>query len=369
MAWLPDDERHMRRALELAERGRGSVEPNPLVGAVVTEMGLAVAEGWHAQFGGPHAEIMALRAWSGSPRQATLYVTLEPCCHSGKTGPCTTAIRAAGIGRVVIATADPFPPVAGKGIDELRRSGVTVEVGLLEHEARELNAPYFQRVEQQRPWLIAKWAMTLDGKIATAAGESRWISGPTSRQMVHELRGRMDGILVGSGTVIRDDPLLTARPPGPRTATRLVIDRHASIPLHSQLVRTAGDVPVIVYVCSYSAHGRRQDLQRAGCQVVELTGSSPADRLREALGDMAQRGMTNVLVEGGARLLGSLFDQRWINEVHIFVGPLVLGAREAIGPVDGDGWGTLARGPRVRQTRSLQLDGDLYIQGRVDYPS
>ena len=209
---------HMRRALELAARGEGFVEPNPMVGCVIAQGAEIIGEGWHRRFGQPHAEVEALRMAGDRAAGATLYVTLEPCCHFGKTPPCTRAVLASGVRRVVAAQTDPFPQVRGLGIAELRAAGLSVEVGLLESDARRLIAPYLKLVQTGRPWIIAKWAMTLDGKIATRSGQSRWISGPPSRQLVHALRGRVDAIMVGRETADRDDPLLTARPAGPRTA-------------------------------------------------------------------------------------------------------------------------------------------------------
>jgi diaminohydroxyphosphoribosylaminopyrimidine deaminase / 5-amino-6-(5-phosphoribosylamino)uracil reductase len=215
---------HMRRALELAAHGRGRVEPNPLVGCVIAHGAEIIGEGWHGSYGGPHAEIEALRIAGQRAAGATVYVTLEPCRHFGKIPPCTRALLAAGVRRVVAAMADPFPEVAGQGAAELTAAGVEVELGLLEPAARELNAPYLKLLATGRPWLVAKWAMTLDGKIATRTGDSRWISGEASRQVVHELRGRVDAVVVGSATAAADDPLLTARPPGPRTAVRTMVD-------------------------------------------------------------------------------------------------------------------------------------------------
>ena len=208
---------HMRRALDLAARGQGAVEPNPMVGCVIAQGAEIIGEGWHRQFGADHAEVEALRMAGDRAAGATLYVTLEPCCHHGKTPPCTRAVLAAGVRRVVVAAGDPFPQVQGGGIAELRAAGLDVELGLLETDSRRLNAPYLKLVESGRPWIIAKWAMTLDGKIAARGGQSRWISNPQSREVVHKLRGRVDAVLVGRGTAVRDDPLLTARPPGPRT--------------------------------------------------------------------------------------------------------------------------------------------------------
>ncbi len=230
----------MARALELAARGIGSVEPNPPVGAVlVDDEGNLIAEGWHQRFGGLHAEIEAIAQAEDRTRGATLFVSLEPCCHQGKTGPCTEAIARAGIRKVVVALRDPFPQVDGKGIERLLSLGIEVEVGLLAQEAAHLAAPFLKLVTAARPWVHAKWAMSLDGKIATHSGDSRWISNDASRAIVHRLRGRMDAIVVGAGTALCDDPLLAARPPGPRVATRIVVDSQARLPITSQLVLTA----------------------------------------------------------------------------------------------------------------------------------
>ncbi len=239
---------HIRRALELARRGQGFVEPNPMVGCVIAQGAEIIGEGWHRRFGQAHAEVEALHIAGDRAAGGTLYVTLEPCCHHGKTPPCTEAVLASGVRRVVVAMRDPFPQVQGGGIAALQAAGLTVEVGLLEDEAARLNAPYLRLVETGRPWIIAKWAMTLDGKIATHTGQSQWISNPKSREIVHALRGRVDALMIGRGTAERDDPLLTARPAGPRTAARVVLDTHASLCSTSQLVRTAGQSPVLVAV-------------------------------------------------------------------------------------------------------------------------
>ncbi len=239
---------HMRQALALAARGQGAVEPNPMVGCVIARGADVLAEGWHTHYGGDHAEVAALQQLSETPPDATLYVTLEPCCHQGKTGPCTRAILQAGIPQVVVAMRDPFPQVDGGGITELRSAGIRVTTGVLEREAEWLNAPYLMRLNQQRPWIIAKWAMTLDGKIATRTNDSRWISCEAARALVHQIRGRVDGIAVGIGTALADDPRLIASPHGPRTATRIIFDRQARLPVTSQLVQTISSAPLLVAV-------------------------------------------------------------------------------------------------------------------------
>jgi diaminohydroxyphosphoribosylaminopyrimidine deaminase/5-amino-6-(5-phosphoribosylamino)uracil reductase len=358
------DEWYMTRALELAERGQGHVEPNPMVGCVVVRDGEVVGEGFHQQFGGAHAEVEALRVAGRRANGATLYVTLEPCCHQGKTPPCSEAIVAAGIRRVVAPLADPFEQVAGQGFAQLRSAGVSVEIGLLEAPARRLLAPFLKRVEQGIPWIIAKWAMTLDGKIATRSGQSRWISGHAAREIVHRLRGRVDAILVGRGTVEADDPLLTARPPGPRIATRVVLDSLAAMPLASQLVRTAGQAPVLVAASSEAPVERCDALRAAGCEVCTFEGNS-TERVVKLLKELAKRGMTNVLVEGGGRVLGSLLEAGQIDEVHVFVAPKLVGGEAAATPIGGQGIGDLSQALQLDEPRIEQLGTDVYVSGRV----
>ena len=335
----------MRHALTLASRGRGHVEPNPMVGAVVVRDGVVIGEGWHQHYGGPHAEVFALVG--NAARGATLYVTLEPCCHFGKTPPCTDAILAAGVRRVVAAMADPFPKVAGGGIALLRNAGVEVEVGVCEAVARRLNAPYLKLVGTGRPYVHAKWAMTLDGKIATRTGDSKWISNETSRRRVHELRGRMDAILVGSGTALADDPQLTARPPGPRVATRIVLDRRGRLSPDSHLVRTAREVPTIVVGQGNPAH-------------VEVI---PSGSIVELLDELGRRRFTNVLVEGGGEVLGSFLDAGEIDEVHVFIAPILAGGEAARGPVLGGGVERMADALRLAAWEVETVEGDVYLRG------
>jgi diaminohydroxyphosphoribosylaminopyrimidine deaminase/5-amino-6-(5-phosphoribosylamino)uracil reductase len=305
-----EDGRWMQRALELAERGRGWVEPNPLVGAVVIRDGRLVGEGWHRRFGEAHAEIEALTSAGESARGANMYVTLEPCCHHGKTPPCTEAIIQAGIQRVVASMTDPFPQVAGKGIERLRSAGVVVEVGSCESNARRLNAPYLKLVRQGQPYVHAKWAMTLDGKIATRTGESQWISNEESRQRVHEMRGRMDAIVVGVNTAIADNPQLTARPPGPRTAIRIVLDSQARLPPTSRLVETARDITVLVAVAETAPAASVATLEQAGCEALRLPAEGNRVPVKALLDELGRRRFTNILVEGGAEVLGSFLDNQ-----------------------------------------------------------
>src|SRR4051812_35648886 len=258
----------MSHALALATRGQGSVEPNPMVGCVIVRDGEIVGEGWHEYFGGPHAEVNALAMAGERAAGATAYVSLEPCCHQGKTPPCTQALIRAGVKRVVIAVEDPYPEVRGRGIAELRNADIECEPGVCGPEANWVLAPYRKLLATGRPWVIAKWAMTLDGKLAARTGDSQWISSEASRAVVHQLRGRMDAIIVGSGTARIDNPLLTTRPVDfadvKRTATRIVVDSAASLPLESRLVQTARDVPVLVAAAEDAAPSACSRLTEAG---------------------------------------------------------------------------------------------------------
>jgi len=356
---------HMARALRLAEAGRGCVEPNPLVGCIVAHGAEIIGEGWHQHYGGPHAEIEALAVAAGRAAGATMYVTLEPCCHQGKTPPCTQAVIAAGVRRVVLAQRDPFSRVDGGGIAALEAAGIVVEVGLLEGDARTLNAPYLKLLATGRPWVIAKWAMTLDGKIAARGGSSRWISGEASRRIAHALRGRVDAIVVGRGAATTDDPLLTARPPGPRIATRIVLDTAATLASDSQLVRTARQTPLLVVVGPTAAVAPRQRLEAEGCEVWVCDGETPQARIDHLLAELGRRRMTNILVEGGGTLLGSLLDGRQIDEAHVFIAPKLLGGATAPAAMAGEGIGQVSQALALVEPRIEQVEGDVYVHGHV----
>jgi diaminohydroxyphosphoribosylaminopyrimidine deaminase/5-amino-6-(5-phosphoribosylamino)uracil reductase len=363
----PFDIACLQRALTLAAQGRGRVEPNPIVGCVIARDGQVLAEGWHQQFGGPHAEIEALQRLSSiaEARGATIYVTLEPCCHHGKTPPCTGALIAAAPSRVVVAMRDPFPQVAGGGIQQLQAAGIAVEVGLLEAETRALNAPYLMLLEQARPWTIAKWAMTLDGKLATASGDSQWISSEASRAIVHELRGRMDAIIVGRGTAERDNPQLTARPPGPRTPLRVVLDSTLAISLDSHLVQTARETPVMIATGPQADPEKLAALRAVGVEAWQDKSMDAFVRLGNLWREFGRRRFTNVLVEGGAQLLGSLRDAQLIDEVHAFIAPKIVGGQRAPSPIAGVGVNRIAEGLVLAEPQCQVLGGDLYLSGRI----
>jgi diaminohydroxyphosphoribosylaminopyrimidine deaminase / 5-amino-6-(5-phosphoribosylamino)uracil reductase len=330
------DRLHMRRALELAARGLGTVEPNPMVGAVVVRDDRIVGEGWTAPFGGPHAEVVALHRAGSDARGAELFVTLEPCCHFGKTPPCTDAILAAGIRRVVAAVADPFPQVAGKGLAALRDAGVEVVVGICEVEARHQNAAFFKRHLAGMPLVIAKWAMTLDGRIAAASGDSKWISSEESRRRVHEVRSVCDAVIVGAGTALKDKPSLTVRHvdllPGRRQPTRVILDSQLRVDPSDEPIASARETPVIIYTTA--ATGPQADaLRKAGCELVSVEAATGGVSLRAVLQDLSKRGMSRVLVEGGPTVFASLFTEGLADRVMIFIAPKILASAAAPGPV------------------------------------
>ena len=361
----------MRRAIEVAELGRGHVEPNPLVGCVLTHKDQVIGEGHHQDFGGPHAEVVALNSLQGG-KVSTAYVTLEPCCHHGKTPACTAALIAAGIKRVVVAAGDTYYKVAGEGIEQLRQAGIEVEVGLLNAEAQIQNAPYFKLLRTGLPWISAKWAMTLDGKIATKTGDSKWISNELARAKVHAIRGCMDAILVGIGTALVDDPQLTARPAGPRVPTRIILDRFARLPILHRLVKSCRETPVIVFVGHDAPKHRTDALSQAGVEIIAVDTStvfrtrSAIGFLSEVLSELGRRQMTNVLVEGGGEVLGSFLDGNWIDEVHVFIAPQLIGGRTAKSPIAGQGAEQISQGLKLVGPVAEYLGDNIYVSGRVD---
>ena len=357
---LSRDERYMIRALDLAAEGIGRVEPNPAVGAVVVRDDQIVGEWFHGRYGGPHAETIALEQAGPLARGAELFVSLEPCCHHGKTPPCTGAILASGVRRVVAAMTDPFPEVAGRGLRMLKEAGVETMVGVLEERARRLNAAYLKRLRTGLPLVIAKWAMTLDGHVATASGDSRWISSEASRRLVHQMRRLCDAVVVGAGTVQKDEPLLTVRhvEPLPERGQplRVVLDGRLVIDPSREPVRSAREVLVIVYTTAEALAERRERadaLRAAGCELVAVPKGRGGVSLAAAIEDMGRRGMSRILVEGGPHLFGSLFAERLADRVMIFLSPRILGSAAAPGPVLGPDGRTLAD--------ALQLE-DLTVQ-------
>lgn len=329
----------MNRALELAVLALGRTSPNPVVGAVVVNNGKIVGEGYHQQAGTPHAEVHALRAAGPMARGAAIYVTLEPCSHYGRTPPCANALVEAGIKRAVIATRDPNPLVAGRGVQILEKAGIETRVGVLEKEAVRINQFFFKYIKTKRPYVTIKTAMTLDGKIATASGDSRWVSGEESRQMVHQMRNSYDAIMVGIGTVLKDDPLLNTRlgNEAGQDPVRVIIDSKLEIPLDSQIVATAVRQKTLVFCSNRSDEARRETLQEAGVEIITLPVGSETLPLSEVLDELGRREIISLLVEGGAEINASLIDKGLADKIHLFIAPKIVGGRNAPSPIGGTG--------------------------------
>jgi len=352
----------MQYALRLAMAGEGHVEPNPMVGAVIVDSRRTlIAEGFHERFGSSHAEVNAIRNAGEQSRGADLFVTLEPCCHHGKTPPCSEAVIAAGFRRVVVGCSDPAPHVAGGGIQQLRDAGVEVTVGICEAESQRLIAPFAKLMTRRIPWVHSKWAMTLDGRIAARSGHSKWISCESSRAWVHELRGRMDAIITGSGTILADDPLLTARGIGPRKALRVVLDSSGlSLTASSRLVMTSAEVPVLVCVSQQCTTGTEAELQSLGVEVLRTTGQKSVE-LTEVLQELGRRQFTNVLLEAGSALNGAFFDQRLLDEVHVFISPKLVGGHHALSPIGGSGLDQVPA-ESLHNVRVSSIGGDVLME-------
>ncbi len=367
------DRAHLARAIELARNGIGMVKPNPAVGAVVARDGEVLGEGWHERFGAAHAEVNAIEACGMADlSDATLYVSLEPCCHEGKTPPCTDAILHAGIRRVVVASDDPTEKAAGRGLGILRDEGVEVVVadGELATRARLLNQAFRKHARVGRPWVLFKSAMTLDGKVATRTGDSQWISGEASRGLAHRWRASVDAVVVGIGTALADDPQLTARPDGLPTEDdhqprRVVFDSLARLQPGSQLVAAALQLPLTVIVSRAAARADTDALEAAGVQVLVATGENEPARVRSGLEQLGSLGVTSVLLEGGPHLAGAFLDAGEIDEIRLFLAPLVLGGSAARDPLEGKGVEQISEALRALSFDCERVGEDLLVSARL----
>lgn len=364
----------LEEALELAQRGRGWTSPNPVVGAVVVNGDGVVGRGYHRRYGAAHAELEALHEAGSRARGGTLYVTLEPCNHYGKTPPCTEAIAKAGIARVVLGCLDPNPK-SKRGMEALRAKGIEVVSGVLEKACREANAPFFKRMRTKLPLVTAKWAMTADGKIATARGDSKWITSPAARAEAHRLRGEHDAILVGIGTVLTDAPLLTVRLGLPDQGEpawqprRVILDSMARTPLDAPLWTAEGGGPIVIFVTPGAPADRRKALEEKGAQVVELPEETDGERkmlpVRAALEYLAEAGALSVFVEGGSEVLGSFLDARMVDRVAVFVAPKIVGGRDGVTAVRGRGVDRVSESLDMQVTGVRQVEQDVLIEGRL----
>ena len=360
---------YLGRAVELARNGTGRVNPNPVVGAVIAAGSRVLGEGWHERLGGAHAEVNAIAACAGADlSDATLYVTLEPCCHVGRTPPCTDAILAAGLRRVVVGSDDPTEKASGRGLGILRDEGVEIVIaeGEVAQRSRLLNQGFRKHARTGRPWVLFKSAMTLDGKVATRDGDSKWISGVESRELAHHWRAAVDAVAIGIGTAVADDPQLTARVENvhhqPR---RVVFDSLARLPLTSQLVCAAADVPLIVVVSRAAARIATDALEAAGVEVIVATGENEPARVRSALDQLGAQGIAAILLEGGPHLAGAFLDAGEIDEVRLFLAPMLLGGRSARDPLEGEGVGRIAEAISALTLDCERVGEDLLISARL----
>lgn len=360
-------EQHMRIALELARRAEGRTRPNPAVGAVIVRDGCVVGEGCHPEAGQPHAEIFALRQAGERARGADLYVTLEPCSHQGKTGPCADAVVAAGIGRVFVGTRDPNPQVAGRGIECLRQAGIEVRVGILEPDCRRLIAPFAKHVTTGRPYVILKSAITLDGKIATSTGDSQWISNAASREHVHRLRDRVDAVMVGIGTVLGDDPRLTTRlPEGGRDACRVVVDSRLRIPEDAALLAPDSAAATIVATTEAAPAAKVARLRSRGVQVLQVAEKGGHLDLAELMRLLGGSGIQSVLLEGGSGLNAAVLEAALVDRVMVFVAPMLIGGEGGKGIFAGHGVERLADAVCLTDIRVSRFGDDTLIEGEVE---
>ena len=365
------DRELLERALTLAHNGAGHVHPNPIVGAVVARDGTILGEGWHDEYGGAHAEVDAIAACNGADLGGTtIYVSMEPCCHTGKTPPCTDAIVAAGISRAVVASDDPSAKASGRGLGILRDEGVEVVIldagDELAARARLANQAFRKHARTGRPWVLFKSAMTLDGKVATRTGDSQWISGESSRARAHRWRASVDAVAVGIGTALADDPQLTARVEAVRRQpARIVFDAEARLPLQSKLVKGAPEQRLVVVTGRAAPRGATEALETAGAEIVVATGQHEPARIHDALDQLGALGLTSLLLEGGPHLAGAFFDAGEIDEARLFLAPLLLGGRSGRDPLEGEGAEQIGDALRALTLECEKVAEDLLVRARL----
>ncbi|MFO8069024.1 MAG: bifunctional diaminohydroxyphosphoribosylaminopyrimidine deaminase/5-amino-6-(5-phosphoribosylamino)uracil reductase RibD, partial [Alkalibacterium sp.] len=324
------DIKYMERALELAEKGRGFTSPNPMVGAVIVKDGRIIGEGYHEKVGEAHAEVNAIRSATESVEGATIYVTLEPCSHYGKTPPCSDLIIEKKLEKVVVAATDPNPLVSGRGLERLRKAGIEVVEGILEEKSNRLNEIFNQYITTRTPFVLMKYAMSLDGKIATGTGDSKWISSEQSREHAHQLRGYLSGIMVGIGTVLKDDPLLTCRVPGYNDPTRIVLDSQLRIPLESKILMDQDEAPTLIITTKKAPISKIKQLKELGVEIMIVPERNGKVDLKKALVLLGQKGIDSILLEGGGTLNAAALEAGIVNKVNIYIAPKIIGGANAI---------------------------------------
>ncbi len=364
-----EKKRYMTAAIRLARKGRGMVSPNPQVGAVIVQGNKIVGSGYHHFYGGPHAEVYALKNARARARGADLYINLEPCCHHGKTPPCTDALIKSGIQRVFIGITDPNPLVSGKGISKLRKAGIEVETGILQKECRLLNEAFIKYITQNIPFAVLKLAATLDGKIATATGDSRWISGETSRWLVHRLRSEADAVLVGSGTVLADDPLLTSRQHAglnKKNPIRVIVDTRLRIPITSKLLKTAGDVKTLIATTRQAPKSKIAKIKQCGAEVFVVSSRNNRVDLKRLMKHLAAQGIAYVLIEGGSELSAAALHDGIVDKVLFFYAPKIIGGAHARSMVGGKGVPRISDAISLTDVHYRKLGKDILVEGYID---
>lgn len=364
------DEFYMHKALNLAARARGRTSPNPLVGAVVVKDGAIVGQGFHQKAGTPHAEVHALQQAGELAKGATLYVTLEPCSHQGLTPPCAQAVIAAGIKRCVVATEDPNPLVNGHGLAGMKEAGIEIVTGVLRSRAERQNEVFLKYMESGLPFVILKTAMTLDGKIASSGGDSKWITSEPARQWVHRLRDQVDGIMVGIGTVLADDPLLNTRliDRDGRDPVRLILDGSLDLPLTSRIADSSHEQPTLVFTSPSADRQRAREMEQCGMEVITVDGLPDDLNLEQVLQVAAHRKICSILVEGGGTVNASLLKYGLVDKLYWFIAPKIIGGRTAPSPVQGSGLSTMAEAIEVEDINSEFIGPDLLISGYIKKP-
>ena len=366
MSYCRQDIEFMRRAIELAKRGGGFVHPNPHVGCVVVKNEEIIAEGFHERYGGFHAERNALTSCKSEVKDAILYVTLEPCCHYGKTPPCTDIIIEKGIKKVFVGILDPNPLVSGNGVKILKKAGIQVETGICEDEIRELNKVFLKYITTKLPYVIMKTAMTLDGKIATNTGDSKWVTNEDSRKIVHRLRSEMAGVVIGIGTAVADDPMLTCRLDGNHhQPTRIVVDSRLSIPIDSQLVTTSKEYKTIVATTQTHFPEREKKIKEMGAEILHCNEQNGHVDIKDMLVKLGAQGIDSLLLEGGGTLNSAFLEAGCIDEVYAFIAPKIVGGSDAPSPVSGNGIKKMYNAITLQNIDTQYINGDILIKGRI----